>query len=166
MKRKDIKSHCPINFFLETFGDHWSLLIIRDIIYYGKKTYGEFLTSEERISTNILASRLAHLQQKGILIKKPDSQDKRKETYVLTEKGLDLIPLMLSMAGWGAKYDSETIAPKTDASQRWFTALRKDRERMYQFIRETVKNGGSIFSGSNSVISQITTNSEFKDYNQ
>src|SRR5437868_11918581 len=92
------RSDCPISVALETFGDTWSLLIVRDMIYFGKKTYGEFLESQEGIATNILASRLAQLEQKGILSKKPDAADKRKEVYSLTETGLDLIPILLEMA--------------------------------------------------------------------
>ena len=93
------RSDCPISFALETFGDMWSLLIVRDIIYFGKKTYGEFLESDEGIATNIQASRLAQLVQTGILEKKPHATDKRKEVYALTEKGLDLIPILLELAG-------------------------------------------------------------------
>lgn len=150
MKRSDNKSHCPINFSLETFGDHWSLLIIRDIVYFGKKTYGEFIESEEGISSNILASRLAHLEQKGILLKKPHETDKRKEVYLLSEKGLDLIPILLEMAGWGAKYD-----PETDAPQSWIYAVNADRGSMIRLIRNTVQSGGSIFSGPNNVVSKL-----------
>ena len=80
------RSGCPINFALETFGDPWSLLIIRDMVYFGKKTCSEFFASEEGIATNILASRLAHLEQQGILVKKPQDTDERKEMYVLTER--------------------------------------------------------------------------------
>jgi DNA-binding HxlR family transcriptional regulator len=154
MKRSDNKSHCPINFSLETFGDSWSMLIVRDIVYFGKKTYGEFLDSEEGISSNILASRLVHLEQKGILAKKPHETDKRKEVYVLTEKGLNLIPVLLEMANWGANQD-----PETDAPQSWIAAVYADREMMIKLIRDTVQNGGSIFSGPNSVISR--TNIDF-----
>lgn len=72
MKTNHIRrSDCPISFSLETIGDTWSLLIIRDIVYCGKKTYGEFLDSDEKIASNILASRLALLEQKGILEKSP-----------------------------------------------------------------------------------------------
>ncbi|MCM3291027.1 helix-turn-helix transcriptional regulator [Paenibacillus sp. MER 180] len=149
MKRLDTKSHCPINFSLEAFGDHWSLLIIRDILYFGKNTYGEFIESEERISSNILASRLAHLELKGILIKKPHATDKRKEVYILSDKGLDLIPILLDLADWGAQYD-----PVTDAPQEWISAVKADRESMIRLIRDTVRNGGSIFSGPNSVVSK------------
>src|SRR5256886_15811855 len=75
------RSDCPINFALEIFGDPWSLLIIRDIVYFGKNTYGEFLASEEGMATNILASRLAHLERQGILVKQLSEKDKRKEEY-------------------------------------------------------------------------------------
>jgi hypothetical protein len=84
----------------------------------------------------------------------------RKEIYELTEKGLDLIPVILTLAGWGAKHDPETIEPDTHAADVWFHALRTDRERVYKLIYETVKNGGSIFSGSNSVINQLIHLSE------
>jgi DNA-binding HxlR family transcriptional regulator len=150
MKRSESKSHCPINFSLETFGDSWSLLIVRDIVYFGKKTYGEFLESEEGISSNILATRLVTLEQKGILVKNPHDTDKRKEVYLLTEKGLDLIPVLLEMAGWGARHDPETNAP-----QSWIAAVYADRERMIRVIRDTVRSGGSIFAGENSVVSKL-----------
>jgi DNA-binding HxlR family transcriptional regulator len=150
MKRSDNKSHCPINFSLETFGDSWSLLILRDIVYFGKKTYGEFLDSEEGISSNILATRLVTLEQKGILVKKTHDTDKRKEVYLLTEKGRDLIPVLLEIAGWGAQHDPETNAP-----QSWITAVNADKETMIRLIRDTVQNGGSIFAGPNSVVSKL-----------
>jgi DNA-binding HxlR family transcriptional regulator len=150
MNRSDNKSHCPINYSLETFGDSWLLLIVRDIVYFGKKTYGEFLDSDEGISSNILAARLANLEQKGVLVKKPHGTDKRKEIYGLSEKGLDLIPVLLEIAGWGAKHDSETDAP-----QSWIDTVNADRNRMIHLIRDTVRNWGSIFVGEGSVISQL-----------
>src|SRR6266513_557208 len=104
------RSDCPINFALETFGDPWSLLIIRDLVYFGKRTYGEFLESEEGMATNILASGLAHLEQKGNLLKQPAQKDKRKEVYLLTEKGLDLIPALVELANWSAEHDPDTAA--------------------------------------------------------
>src|ERR1700738_1277355 len=99
-KKQQRRSDCPISFGLETFGDTWSLLIVRDIVYFGKKTYGEFLESEEGIATNILASRLVQLEEKGILVKRRHEMDRRKEVYSLTEKGLSLIPILLEMADW------------------------------------------------------------------
>lgn len=144
------RSDCPINFALETFGDPWSLLLIRDIVYFGKKTYGEFLASEEGMATNILASRLARLEEQGILRKKPSEQDKRKEEYVLTEKGLDLIPVLAEMANWSARYDPHTAAPAA-----WIALMKAEREKMIGLIRETVQNGGSVFGGEKSLLSQF-----------
>jgi len=144
------RSDCPINFALETFGDPWSLLILRDIIYFGKKTYGEFLASDEGMATNILASRLARLEQAGILVKQHSPLDKRKEEYVLTEKGLDLIPVMVEMANWSAEYDPDTGAPAA-----WIALMKAEREKMIGLIRETVQNGGSVFVGEKSLISQL-----------
>jgi DNA-binding HxlR family transcriptional regulator len=140
MKRTENKSHCPVNFALETFGDTWSLLIVRDIVFWGKRTYGEFLDSSEGIATNVLAARLARLEQKGILSKGPHATDKRKDTYGLTEKGLALIPLLLEMSGWSAQYDAETTAP-----QQFVASVFADREKMFRLVQDTVRNGGSLF---------------------
>ena len=132
------------------FGDTWSLLIIRDIVYFGKKTYGEFLDSDEGISTNILANRLARLEEKGILIKSPHAQDKRKDDYSLTERGLDLIPILMEMGAWGAKHDPQTGAPLA-----WIDYVHAHRDEVMRLTRETVKRGGAVFVGENSVLSQI-----------
>ncbi len=144
------RSDCPINFALEQFGDPWSLLIIRDIVYFGKNTYGEFLASEEGMATNILASRLAHLEQQGILVKQSFERDKRKEEYVLTEKGLDLIPVLVEMANWSAEHDPYTAAPAA-----WIAMMKADREKMIQLIRETVKSGNSVFVGEGCFLSHL-----------
>lgn len=145
MKRANNKSHCPVNFALETFGDPWSLLIVRDIVYWGKRTYGEFLRSEEGIATNVLASRLAQLEANGILIKEPHPSDKRKEVYTLTEKGLALIPILLEMSGWSAQYDPHTTAP-----QEFVASVYADRDGMFKKIQDAVRQGGSLF-GPNAV---------------
>ena len=144
------RSDCPINFALETFGDPWSMLIIRDIVYFGKKTYGEFLASEEGMATNILASRLAHLEHQGLLMKKSSEQDKRREEYTLTEKGLDLIPILAEIANWSAEHDPHTAAPAA-----WIALMKAEREKMIRLIRETVQSGGSVFVGEKSLLSQF-----------
>ena len=143
------RSNCPINFALELFGDPWSLLIIRDIVYFGKKTYGEFLASEEGMATNILAGRLARLEEQGILVKKPSGQDKRKEEYILTEKGLDLIPVLVEMANWSAEHDPHTAAPAG-----WIALMKAEREKMIGLMRETVQSGGSVFVGEKCLLGQ------------
>ncbi len=146
--RHQRRSDCPINFALETFGDLWSLLLIRDIVYFGKRTYGEFFASEEGMATNILASRLARLEEQGILVKKTSGQDKRKEEYILTEKGLDLIPVLVEMANWSTEHDSHTAAPAA-----WIALMKADRDQMIRLMRETVQSGGSVFAGEKSLLS-------------
>src|SRR5262245_33170864 len=151
MKHKQQRrSDCPINFALEVFGDPWSLLIIRDIVYFGKKTYGEFLASEEGMATNILADRLAYLERQGLLMKRRSETDRRREEYSLTEKGLDLIPILVDMANWSAAHDPDTGAPAA-----WIALMKSDRERMITRIRETVQGGGSVFAGEKSLVRQL-----------
>lgn len=150
MKRLDSRSHCPVNFALEIFGDSWSLLIVRDIAFWGKKTYGEFLSSDEHIATNILSSRLAHLEKQDIIAKQPHPSDGRKEIYLLTNKGLDLIPVLLEICGWSARYDNKTTAP-----QDLVAYIYANREAMYTLIRKTIQSGGSLFAGANSVVAQL-----------
>src|SRR5690554_1283917 len=89
------RSNCPISFSLDIIGDSWSLLIIRDMIFTGKKTFGEFLTSDEKIARNILTNRLYRLEAVGLISKKPHPSDGRKDLYELTEAGLDFIPVLL-----------------------------------------------------------------------
>lgn len=141
MKRAQLRSDCPINFSLETFGDAWSLLILRDIAYFGKKTYGEFLDSKEGIARNILAARLVQLKQNGLITKNPHP-DKRKDTYELTDKGLDLIPILFDLAQWGMDHSKAT----NNIARDLLKTTRTDREKTLQSVRQTLKEGGSIFS--------------------
>ena len=155
VRKQSRRSDCPINFALQTFGDTWSLLVIRDIVYFGKKTYGEFLASEEGIATNILANRLAWLEQNGILVKTPDTADRRKDIYSLTDKGLDLIPILLEIANWSAKHDPQSGAPPD-----WIALVNLDKDTITRIICATVREGGSIFVGRNRVLNTITGDSE------
>lgn len=151
MKRATGKSHCPINFGLEVFGDPWSLLVVRDIVYFGKHTFSEFLAAEERIAPSVLTNRLAYLEQRDILTRTRDGADGRKISYRLTETGLALIPVLLEIAAWSARVD-----PDTDAPPDWIALVNSDKERMTQLITETVRDGGSIFVGENSVLAKLT----------
>lgn len=124
MKRsKDCRrSDCPVSFTLDIVGDKWTLLLIRDIAFKGKKSYGQFLESEEKIATNILADRLKRLEESGIVRKKDDPKNQKKILYELTPKGIDLIPMLLEMVLWGAKHDPRTAAPKESIRR-----LKRDR---------------------------------------
>jgi DNA-binding HxlR family transcriptional regulator len=101
----DVRSGCPINLTLEVVGDKWSLLIIRDMIFGNRRHFRELLThSMEGISSNILADRLKTLLDQGILSKSDDPTHKQKAIYSLTEKGIDLLPVLAQMSAWGLKY--------------------------------------------------------------
>lgn len=140
-KGKKLRSHCPVNYGLEAFGDRWALLILRDIVFRGKRTYGEFLKSEEGFATNILASRLEHLIDAGILRREANEADRRKDIYSLTEKGLDLIPVLFEMVLWSAKYDKGSEARRI---VRLVELIRKDNRKISREVMEKVKRGEPI----------------------
>jgi DNA-binding HxlR family transcriptional regulator len=98
------RSLCPINLSLELFGDRWSLLIIRDMMFGGKRHFRELLRSEERISSNILADRLSRLVDQGIITKADDPSHKQKAVYSLTEKGIALVPVLAAIGSWGRRH--------------------------------------------------------------
>ncbi len=101
----DHRSGCPINLTLEVVGDRWSLLVLRDIIFGDRRHFRELLTgSEEGIASNILADRLKRLVSQEILTKTDDPTHKQKALYSLTEKGIELLPVLAQMAVWGRKY--------------------------------------------------------------
>ena len=102
---KDHRSECVINLTVEIFGDQWSLLVIRDIIFMNRRHFRELLTkSPEGIASNILADRLQRLVQQGIVVKSQDASHKQKAIYSLTERGIELLPLLMEMVTWGSKY--------------------------------------------------------------
>jgi DNA-binding HxlR family transcriptional regulator len=124
------KSDCPINYSLEIFGDNWTLLIIRDIMFFDKTCYGDFYESAEGIATNILADRLRFLVSQKILKKLVSPKNKSKFIYRLTQKGIDLMPTVLDLVEWGVKYHRDTFPKK------FMTWLRKDREGLMKHYRE------------------------------
>lgn len=111
MKEQKQRSTCPISTSLDVLGDKWTLLILRDIVFAGKSTYGEFLQSAEKIATNVLADRLALLELHGILTKSVASDKKSKFTYRLTEKGVDTVPIIIALIQWGTKHCPTVIDP-------------------------------------------------------
>ncbi len=99
------RSGCPLNASVEMLGDRWSLLIIRDMMLRGSRTFKEFLGSYETIATNILADRLRRLEAYGIIAAMPDPSDGRKLIYQLTPKGIDLAPVLTEMVLWAARHE-------------------------------------------------------------
>ena len=98
------RSECPISCALDLWGDKWSLLIIRDLMVAKECTYGDFLKSEEKIATNILASRLQALVENQLILKLEHPDSKSKVLYKLTPKGIDLLPIMVEINLWTDKY--------------------------------------------------------------
>lgn len=107
------RSDCPISSSLDIWGDKWSLLIVRDLLFSMQCTYGDFLKSEEKIATNILATRLQMLESNGIITKLNHPDSKAKVLYQLTQKGIDLLPIMIEIHLWADKYSN--IPPERNA---------------------------------------------------
>lgn len=118
----ELRSHCPINFALEHFGDKWSLLIVRDLVFTGKRHFNEFLEGGEKVSTSVLSSRLRLLEERGLITKGDDLVKKSRIRYSLTEKAIALLPLLVEMILWSASFD-----PKTGAGDDFLVPARQDR---------------------------------------
>lgn len=135
-KRDRPRSHCPINFALEIFGDPWTLLVVRDALYFGKRRFGEFLESEEKIATNILTDRLERLVRHGILSRSRAEEGRDGPVYEPTEKGLGLVPVLMEIALWSDRHDAESGAPPAIIRR-----IRRDREGFIKSIRKRVRAG-------------------------
>ena len=123
------RSGCPVSVALEILGDRWSLLVIRDLMVRGFRTFKEFQESGEGISTNILADRLRKLDATGIITAEAEETDGRRVNYRLTEKGIDLAPVLLDLLVWGARHE-ETKAPCA-----LITKMEKNREQVLAEVR-------------------------------
>jgi DNA-binding HxlR family transcriptional regulator len=110
------RSGCPVSIALDLFGDRWSLLLVRDMMVRGYRTFREFQHSGEGIATNILSDRLQRLEAGGIVTREADTDDGRSTHYRLTEKGIALAPMLLEMLLWSARHE-ETDAPRTVIDQ-------------------------------------------------
>ena len=145
------RSDCPVNFAVQTIGDKWSLIILRDIIFHGKRTYGEFLRSDEKIATNILADRLGYLEKEGLISRKPHKTDKRTDVYQITERGIELVPMLIEMIAWSAN-DSVWQSMKHGGTemQRSFVeraAEAKNRPKIAREVKAILRRGGFVFEG-------------------
>jgi DNA-binding HxlR family transcriptional regulator len=123
------RSGCPLNASVEVLGDRWSLLIIRDMMLRGFRTYKEFLGSYERIATNILADRLQKLIAHGIITNGPDPSDGRKLIYSLTPKGIDLAPVLTEMVLWAGAHEGT-------GNQALVRQMQKDKDKFISAIRQ------------------------------
>lgn len=123
------RSGCPLNASIEMLGDRWSLLIIRDMMVRGFRTFKEFLESHEKIATNILADRLRKLESNGIISVEPDPSDGRKSIYSLTPKGIDLAPVLTEMVLWAAAHENT-------GNQELVKQMQKGKEQFIAMVRQ------------------------------
>jgi DNA-binding HxlR family transcriptional regulator len=123
------RSGCPVSVSLEILGDRWSLLIIRDLMVRGYRTFKEFEESGEKIATNILTDRLRKLKSTGIVVTAVDEADGRKVNYRLTQKGIDLAPVLLELLIWGARHE------KTEASCAVIEKMAAHRQALLGEVR-------------------------------
>ncbi len=129
-----MRSHCPINYALEHFGDKWSLLIIRDLMFKQKRHYNEFFESDEKVSTSVLGDRLKMLEDSGIISKGVDDVKKSRIKYSLTQKGIDMLPFMIDMIVWSGFYDKHT-----EAGNDFIIQATKDRYNLIATIQEKLE---------------------------
>ena len=134
MANQKRKSDCPINFGLELFGDRWTFLIVRDLMFKEKHYYGEFLKMEESIATNILADRLTLLEKEEIVVKLHDPLHRSKYIYCLTNKGIDLLPALIEIIMWSAKYDDDSAV-----DLKFVKRVKRDREGLIKEISVQLK---------------------------
>ncbi|MDX8512660.1 winged helix-turn-helix transcriptional regulator [Mesorhizobium captivum] len=127
------RSGCPISLSLELIGDRWTLLIIRDMVFAGKRHFREFLQSDEGISSRTLAERLQTLQDEGILTRSEDPSHGLKAIYRLTEAGIDLLPVLATLGAWGSKYrraDGDLARIASELAAGGEPALERMKERL------------------------------------
>ena len=132
----DRRSGCPINFGVEIFGDRWTLLVLRDLLLKNKRHFRELLAAEEGIATNILSDRLKRLERHGIVVREPDPHDRRQVVYRVTARGIDLVPVLVEIAAWGAEHDAQTAAP-----DEFLVEYRADRSGMIARLIQQLEGG-------------------------
>jgi len=135
-KRRKRRSNCPISYALDMFGDKWTLIVVRDMMFKGKQRYGEFLSSPERIATNILADRLQALQENGLVRVTPDPGRVGGILYRLTEKGIALVPVLVEMICWSAEHDPDTAADKS-----FMKSVAADRDGLIVSMQRRLRAG-------------------------
>ena len=138
MKEIKKRSNCPVSCSLDIWGDKWSLLIVRDLMFNKQCTYGDFMKADEKIATNILASRLQTLEENGIISKSDHPDSKAKVLYKLTQKGIDLVPLLIEINLWAEKYYDVPADRKAMLKE-----VKKDKQKFIEAAIKDLKKSSS-----------------------
>ena len=131
------RSSCPIACALDCVGDRWTLVVLRDIIIVRRRHFQELLAGNEGIASNILADRLKQLEAAGMITRRRDPADPKRVIYEATEKGLDLLPVMIELVRWSIKYE-----PKAAAPAHFLRRLAKDATGSSRDIRAAHHHAG------------------------
>lgn len=127
------RSHCPISFSLDVFGDKWSLLILRDIMFYNRTHFRDF-APHEHIATNILSDRLGKLEAMNLINKQQDPKLKNQYVYSVTPTGKTLLPLLTEMTLWGLEHDPESLA-----SKEFIMRTQTDKQKVAREIARSIE---------------------------
>lgn len=138
MKKRlpDRRSDCSISYALDYLGDKWTLLVLRDLLFQGKRRFKDFQASDEKIASNILTQRLKQLENAGMVARRPDPESGRSVLYEPTDKAIDLIPTMLELTRWSGKYD-----PQTRVTPKLARRITEDRNGLLAEIMTRLRNG-------------------------
>jgi len=117
------RSDCSVSYALDYIGDKWTLLVLRDLLFNGKRHFRDFLASGENIASNILTQRLKQLVAAELVLRRPDPESRRSVIYEPTAKAMDLIPALLELMRWSGKYD-----PQTRMTARMARRIEEDRD--------------------------------------
>ena len=130
---------CPVRFALGIFGDRWSLLILRDMMFRGYTRFQEFSGAAEGIATNVLSDRLRRLEAQEIISRRQDPDDGRKILYSLTDKGEDLLPVLLAIFAWAERHDPDTRVPG-ELADRIRAEFGDDHDALLNAARQAISN--------------------------
>jgi DNA-binding HxlR family transcriptional regulator len=129
------RSNCPISFTLDAFGDKWTLLVLRDIMFYDRTRFSDFMPVEQ-VATNILADRLSKLETMGMVTKERDPKLKNQFIYQATPVGQSLLPVLVEMTLWGLEHDPESLA-----SKEFLERAQDEKAKVTREITRAVKRG-------------------------
>jgi DNA-binding HxlR family transcriptional regulator len=134
MKTADRRSNCPINYSVEIFGDKWMLLILRDIMFNGKNSFLEFRASDEKISSAVLTEKLNTLLEEGIVSKVTSPKNASKFLYLITDKGIGLVPIMVEFLEWGSTYNPDG-GPK-----QWLERINQNKQKAIAELQDKLRS--------------------------